>query len=268
MMVGQNITDVLPDEPGYPTVPLPHAARLGMPNRLRVAVLDPDSALFAALSEGMEHSGWKSYPLGAAVSPWALVRMKLHVLVVDPVALDGNPMAWLCTVREVLPDLRIVVCTGPSPLSERVSALRTVVDEWVTKPCAPIELLARIESVARGPQHMEPAFEPPILAGELIVSPDHHQAFAHGVSAQLTRREFSMLHLLASEDGRVIDRSVAYSHIWGHPMVKRDRSVDVHVRRIRGKLARISPGWSYIHTHYRVGYRFRALSDKALADAA
>lgn len=194
--------------------------------------------------------------------------MKLHTLVVDPAVIEGDPIAWLHDVRRDLPDLRIVVCTGPSTLSQRVSALRMGVDDWVTKPCAPDELLARVESVVRGPQHIEPAFEPAIQAGELLVSPDHHQAFARGVSARLTRREFSLLRLLASHEGHVIDRPVAYAHIWGHPMLRRDRSVDVHVRRIRGKLARISPDWSYIHTHYRVGYRFLALSHAELGEAA
>jgi DNA-binding response OmpR family regulator len=97
-----------------------------------------------------------------------------------------------------------------------------------------------------------------MTAGEVTISPAYRQAFAHGISARLTEREFGLLHLLAREQGRVVERARAYAHVWGHPMVRRDRSVDVHVRRIRGKLRRISPEWSYIHTHYQVGYRFRA----------
>ena len=62
--------------------------------------------------------------------------------------------------------------------------------------------------------------------------------------------------MLAEASGRVIEREDIYQRVWGYAMAHGDRSVDVFVRKLRSKIAARSPGWSYIHTHFGVGYRF------------
>jgi DNA-binding response OmpR family regulator len=230
-----------------------------MPDRLRVAILDADVDFAGSLGAVLEPLGWRGSVLASAPSPWALARLRLHALVVDTAVLGEEPLEWLGQVARELPDMGLVVCSSSSTVRQRVGALRIGVDDWVAKSCDLEEIVARIESAVRGPHHLGPALdERALVEAELTISPGHRQAFAHGVSARLTSREFSLLHLLAGHQGRVVDRASAYLHVWGYPMMRRDRSVDVHVRRIRTKLARISPEWSYIQTHYQVGYRFLA----------
>jgi len=79
-------------------------------------------------------------------------------------------------------------------------------------------------------------------------------------SIDLTRREFELIELLASAEGRVLEREEIYSRLWGYTMVRGDRSVDVFVRKLRQKLEKASPSWRYIHTHFGIGYRFAAES--------
>jgi DNA-binding response OmpR family regulator len=74
--------------------------------------------------------------------------------------------------------------------------------------------------------------------------------------------------LLATSDGRVLEREFIYQRLWGYSMVRGDRSVDVFVRKLRQKLERASPGWRYIHTHFGIGYRFAAESVPAGASRA
>jgi DNA-binding response OmpR family regulator len=100
----------------------------------------------------------------------------------------------------------------------------------------------------------------PVMAGELEVRADQFQAFAGGRSADLTRREFELIQLLADSAGQVLPREEIYERVWGYSMVHGDRSVDVFVRKLRQKLERVSPGWRYIHTHFGIGYRFAAES--------
>jgi DNA-binding winged helix-turn-helix (wHTH) protein len=76
-------------------------------------------------------------------------------------------------------------------------------------------------------------------------------------SADLTRREFELLHLLAEGRGQVLQREEIYQRVWGYEMARGDRSVDVFVRKVRSKLKALSPEWSYIHTHFGIGYRFQ-----------
>jgi DNA-binding response OmpR family regulator len=98
----------------------------------------------------------------------------------------------------------------------------------------------------------------PLVAGELQVRPDQFQAFAAGRSVELTRREFELLQLLAEAEGKVLQREEIYQLVWGYAMAHGDRSVDVFVRKLRQKLEKASPDWTYIHTHFGVGYRFQA----------
>ena len=99
-----------------------------------------------------------------------------------------------------------------------------------------------------------------MLAGEVEIRSDRFQAFVGEQSIDLTRREFELIELLASAEGRVLEREEIYSRLWGYTMVRGDRSVDVFVRKLRQKLEKASPSWRYIHTHFGIGYRFAAES--------
>jgi DNA-binding response OmpR family regulator len=96
----------------------------------------------------------------------------------------------------------------------------------------------------------------PVVIGELEIRADQFQAFAAGVSVDLTRREFELIQLLAEAEGQVLQREEIYQRVWGYAMAHGDRSVDVFVRKLRQKLERASPRWRYIHTHFGIGYRF------------
>jgi DNA-binding response OmpR family regulator len=72
----------------------------------------------------------------------------------------------------------------------------------------------------------------------------------------LTVREFQTFLCLVERPDRVVTRSEIYGLVWGGPMSHRDRSVDVFIRKVRGKLEHVSPGVKYIHTHFGIGYRF------------
>jgi DNA-binding response OmpR family regulator len=104
--------------------------------------------------------------------------------------------------------------------------------------------------------------EPPIAAGEslrianLEIRPSELQVLADGRRAGFTVREFELFFLLAKRLDSVVQRPELYALMWGGEMQRRDRSVDVLVRKVRGKLELAAPDWLYIHTHFGIGYRF------------
>ena len=107
-----------------------------------------------------------------------------------------------------------------------------------------------------------PELEDSLGAGEITIRPDLYQAYVGEASLELTAREFEILQLLSRSD-RVLRREEIYERVWGYAMAHGDRSVDVFVRKLRQKLRSASPDWSYIHTHFGVGYRFRAQLEAA-----
>ena len=96
----------------------------------------------------------------------------------------------------------------------------------------------------------------PFRAGPLDVRPEELQVLAGDRRAGLTVREFEVFLVLAQRPDRVVARRQIYDLVWSGPMPRRDRSVDVFVRKVRGKLDAAAPGWLFIHTHFGIGYRF------------
>ena len=237
---------------------------------LRVAVLDRDTGFLQVLGKRLDRLGCEHRVLASPVPVEDLVAMRLGALVVDLAVLGPGAWDYLERVCTALPGLGVVVCTGSSSVAQRVRGLRSGADDWVTKPCHPEELIARVEAVVRRRRvAAAPASDAPLQAGEVEIRADQFQAYVDGRSVDLTRREFELIALLADAGGRVLEREEIYQRVWGYAMARGDRSVDVFVRKLRQKLEKASPAWRYIHTHFGVGYRFAAeLVDPAAAIAA
>ena len=95
-----------------------------------------------------------------------------------------------------------------------------------------------------------------IEVGPLQILPEEHLARANGRALVLSIRELRLLTELGRRADRIMPREELFRLVWGREMRAGDRSVDVFVRKLRQKLRAISPCWSYIHTHFGVGYRF------------
>jgi DNA-binding response OmpR family regulator len=223
---------------------------------IRVALIDDDSGLLTVLERRLGALRWEIEVLAFPPDAGHVSAMRLHALIVNP-RLTG--LEYVERVAGALPGLALLVLSAPVTVSERVRGLQAGADDWITKPCHPEELLARIQAVLRRRRAGElPAEETTIDAGELAIRPDRYDAYVGEQSASLSRKEFELLRQLAAADGRVLEREDIYQRVWGYTMVRGDRSVDVFVRKLRSKLEQLSPGWRYVHTHFGVGYRFAA----------
>ncbi len=236
---------------------------------IRVALIDDDSGLVTVLDRRFAALRWQREVLGYAAGPDQLAALRLHALIVNP-ALTG--LDYLERTALALPGLALLVSSSPVSVAERVRALRGGADDWITKPCHPEELVARIQAVLRRRRAGQTPVEDTILvAGELAIRPDRFDAYVCEEPATLSRKEYELLYQLAAADGRVLEREEIYQRVWGYTMARGDRSVDVFVRKLRHKLERLSPGWRYVHTHFGVGFRFaaeRASSDPGTVSGA
>ena len=233
--------------------------------KVRLAVVDTDTSFLTVLGKRLESAGWEYRTLAAGVPTEELVAMKVDALLIDPEVLGPRSWEFLELVAGALPDLGVIVCSGRSTVAQRVRGLRLGADDWVNKPCHPEEVMARIEAVVRRRRRVSAERDAgPKVVGEVEIRSDRFQAYVAGQSVGLTRREYELLALLANDPGRVIEREDIYQQVWGYAMAHGDRSVDVFIKKVRGKLRRHSPGWTYIHTHFGIGYRF----DPESADAS
>ena len=231
-------------------------------NRLRLAVIDRDRGFIQVLANRLGALGWDHRALPGPVTPDLLTAMRLNALVIDLAVLGEGSWEYLEQVCARLPGLAVIVCTRPSSVAQRVRGLRLGADAWITKPCHPEEVICVIEASIRRHRRGEmPALEDSMQVGEIAIRPDLYQAYAGNRSLELTAREFEILNLLSQAD-RVLRREEIYERVWGYAMAHGDRSVDVFVRKLRQKLRQASPSWSYIHTHFGVGYRFAPVREE------
>lgn len=236
---------------------------------IRIAVLDSDTGFLQVLTKRLDGIGWQYRVLASAVPIDTVVAMRLNAIVIDLATLGPQGWAYLERLCASLPGLGIIVCTGQSSVAQRVRGLRLGADDWMTKPCHPEELIARVEAVVRRRRRAEARVDiAPTMTGELEIRPDQFQAFVGGSSIDLTRREFELIRLLSDAQGQVLEREEIYQRVWGYAMARGDRSVDVFVRKLRQKLERSSPQWRYIHTHFGIGYRFAPEPADGAEDAA
>src|SRR5438105_10860906 len=160
---------------------------------LRIAVLDRDSGFIQVLSKRLDRVGWEHRVLAGPVPAEAVVSMRLSALVVDLAVLGPQAWEWLERLCGALPELGIVVCTGPSTVAQRVRGLRLGADDWITKPCHPEEVIARVQSVVRRRRRaLMRAESKPMRTGEVEIRCDRFQAVVAGASLDLTRREFEL----------------------------------------------------------------------------
>ena len=149
----------------------------------------------------------------------------------------------------------VIMLTARDTVVDKVSGLDSGADDYITKPFAIEELLARIRAALRkrSAGREESAA---LTAGPLTLDPERHTVEVSGTPLELTRREFDLLRYLLENKGKVISREVLLDHVWGFDFVGETNAVDVYIRFLRSKIEERF-GVKLIHTVRGVGYVIR-----------
>jgi two-component system alkaline phosphatase synthesis response regulator PhoP len=155
----------------------------------------------------------------------------------------------------------IVVVSARGTEHDRVHALDIGADDYLVKPFSMAELVARVNAAARrGVRAPEQERGESIEIEELRIDPREVQAYVDGASCELTPTEFRLLYQLALDRGRVVTRDELLQKLWGRRESRRDRTVDVFVRRLREKVDRRAKRHTFIQTRYGVGYKLEPVA--------
>lgn len=154
----------------------------------------------------------------------------------------------------------IIMLTARGEEQDKVTGLETGADDYVTKPFSPRELVARIKAVLR--RRSPQITEDPVELGGLRLDPTTHRVSAEGLALSLGPTEFRLLHFLMTHPERVHSRTQLLDQVWGDHVFVEERTVDVHIRRLRSVLEG-SGHDSLIQTVRGSGYRFSLHVDAA-----
>jgi len=222
-----------------------------------VLVVEDEPQIQELVAVNLEHSGHKVVRATSVEEAEAAIRESLpDVLVLDWMLPGESGVAFARRLRsnERTRDLPILMLTARAMEQDKISGLEAGADDYLTKPFSPKELAARIKAVLRrrAPQLSGDAVE---LEG-LRLDPATQRVTAKGARIELAPSEFRLLHFFMTHPERVYTRAQLLDHVWGDHVFIEERTVDVHIRRLRKALAATGHD-RLIDTVRGSGYSFR-----------
>jgi two-component system alkaline phosphatase synthesis response regulator PhoP len=219
----------------------------------KVLVVDDDIKTVELVKLYLNRDGYRVLTAYDGNDALQLARERQPDLIVLDLMLPGVSGLDVCRILRRESDVPIIMLTALTTDDDRLSGLDLGADDYVTKPFSPRELAARVRAVLRrlpgerGPDKIE--------HGELTVDFLKHEAFLEGRPLNLTPVEFKLLGTLVKEPGRVFSRGQIIEKALGHDFDGFDRTIDVHILKLRRKLEPDPRHPRYIKTVYGAGYK-------------
>ncbi|PND36831.1 phosphate regulon transcriptional regulatory protein PhoB [Paucibacter aquatile] len=221
----------------------------------RILVVEDESAIAELISINLRHSGFEVTLASSADQAQYEVDRVLPDLVVLDWMLPGQSglaLARQWRGQQRTKDLPIIMLTARAEETDKVSGLDAGADDYLTKPFSTNELLARIRAVLR--RKAPEALDSVVTIGGLSLDPGTRRVSREGAEVKLGPTEFRLLHFFMSHPERVHSRSQLLDRVWGDHVFIEERTVDVHVKRLREALERVQCA-RMIETVRGAGYR-------------
>ena len=230
----------------------------------RIIVVEDESAIAELISINLRHAGFEVTIAGDAEQANAAVDGVLPSLVVLDWMLPGQSGHALARQWRGQPrtrELPIIMLTARAEEADKVSGLDAGADDYLTKPFSASELLARIRAVLR--RRAPDALDSAVEVGLLTINPATRRVVSQGSEVKIGATEFKLLHFLMTHPERVHSRAQLLDRVWGDHVFIEERTVDVHVKRLRESLSSVACQ-HMIETVRGAGYR---LTDPQAATA-
>jgi DNA-binding response OmpR family regulator len=218
-----------------------------------ILVVEDEPAIAESVAYALRRDGF-SVSLAGNLAEAELERDRADLVVLDLMLPDGSGFDFIGTLRAARPGKPVIVLSSRDGEADRVAALETGADDYVTKPFSPREIVARVRAVLRRTSAQGGVAEPPDLP-PIVVDRATRRAEVSGAPLELTRVEFDLLACMLDGPGRVYTRAELIDRVWGDGFAITDRTVDSHVKALRRKLGEAGADAGIIETVRGVGYR-------------
>lgn len=229
----------------------------------RVLVIDDDVELCALVAEYLLGEGFQAECIHAGDLGLQRALKAEHILVVLDVMLPGmNGFEVLKRLRATS-RMPVLLLTARGEDVDRILGLELGADDYLPKPFNPRELVARIRAILRRTQGLGDAKQPVLQAGGIELDPSTRTVRQGGVAVELTSVEFGLLEVLLRSAGQVVTREKLAATVLGRKFAPFDRSIDMHVSKVRKKLGDTGGSEDLIKTVRGSGYIFAAALENA-----
>jgi len=225
----------------------------------RILVVEDEPAIAESISYGLRRDGY-TVVIAPTVAEAERELEGVDLVVLDLILPDGSGFDLLGQIRQRATGIAVIILSSRDEEADRVAALETGADDYVTKPFSPREIVARVRAVLRRSQPRDPALATSIASSRgqnppLVVEEATRRAFVLGQELELTRVEFDLLSCLLGAKDRVFTRAQLIDRVRGDGFAITDRTIDSHVKSLRRKVGESGGHPAMIETVRGVGYR-------------
>lgn len=227
-----------------------------MSKEIQVLIVDDEEDILEFVSYNLSKDGYNIITANNGTDAIKLAKEHLPEVIILDIMMPGMDGIEVCNQLRENKDLNntlVVFLSARSESFTQVSALESGGDDYITKPIKPNVLKSRIKALVRRHYKFQNKNQDVVLKfDDLVIDQEEFRVTLKGEDISLAKKEFDLLNLLVSKPGKVFKREEILSQVWGKEVIVGDRTIDVHIRKLREKL-----GSEYIKTYKGVGYKFR-----------
>jgi two-component system alkaline phosphatase synthesis response regulator PhoP len=222
----------------------------------KILIVDDEPDILELIEYNLKKEGYQVYSARNGQEAVAEAKKTLPDLIVLDIMMPKMDGIEACRIMRTMPEFKntfMVFLTARSEEYSEIAGFNVGADDYIAKPIKPRALVSRINAILRRNAPPEEVTDNKLEIGDLVIDREAYLVYQNGVKVVLAKKEFELLYLLASKPGKVYTREVILKNIWEDSVVVTNRTIDVHIRKLREKL-----GDEVVATVKGVGYKFEA----------
>ncbi len=222
----------------------------------KILIVDDEPDILELIAYNLKKEGYQVYTATNGQEAVAEAKRVMPELIILDIMMPKMDGIEACRIMRAMPEFKntfMVFLTARSEEYSEIAGFNVGADDYIAKPIKPRALISRINAILRRNVQAEDAVQNKLEISDLVIDREAFLVFRNGEKTILAKKEFELLYLLASKPGKVYTREVILKNVWEDSVVVTNRTIDVHIRKIREKL-----GDKYLTTVKGVGYKFEA----------
>jgi two-component system alkaline phosphatase synthesis response regulator PhoP len=224
----------------------------------KILIVDDEADILELIEYNLKQEGYQVFTAKNGQEAITVAKRVLPDLILLDVMMPKMDGIEACRLMRTLPEFKqtfMVFLTARNEEYSEIAGFNVGADDYITKPIKPRSLVSRINAILRRTNQQNEQEQSPkkLEIDDLVIDREAFLVYKAGKKVVLAKKEFELLHLLASKPGKVFSREQILKSIWEESVIVSDRTIDVHIRKLREKL-----GDTYVGTVKGVGYKFNA----------
>src|SRR5690606_13639647 len=222
----------------------------------KILVVDDEPDIVELIAYNLKREGFQVHTAANGQDAVATAKRVMPDLIILDVMMPKMDGIEACRIMRAMPEFKstfMVFLTARSEEYSEIAGFNVGADDYIAKPIKPRALLSRINAILRRNTAADETVNERLEISDLVIDREAFLVFKNGEKIVLAKKAFELLYLLASKPGKVYTREVILKNIWEDSVVVTNRTIDVHIRKLREKI-----GEKYISTVKGVGYKFDA----------